>query len=197
MEIVTYVVEGSLTHEDSIGTMETLKRGSIQFMTAGTGVQHSERNDGDKPLRFIQTWILPSQLGLTPNYGSCSPPSSMKESRKEKNQWNHLISNKEDLSVETPVKISQDVDAYAAELELNNQIVHELPKGRQAYLLCLEGKIKLNGVPLERHDGCEITGGGGPLKIIATDVEDTENGKLAHVLMFTMKEVSGSGRQDF
>jgi len=70
MEIVTYVVEGELTHQDSMSTKESLGRGSIQFMTAGTGVSHSEHNlDPTKPLRFIQMWLVPRERGLNPNYG--------------------------------------------------------------------------------------------------------------------------------
>ena len=67
MEIITYVVQGQLTHQDSMGTKETLGRGSIQFMTAGTGVRNSEFNHGDTPLRFIQTWITPTERSLSPN----------------------------------------------------------------------------------------------------------------------------------
>jgi len=60
-EICTYVVQGALTHEDSLGTKQTLGRGSVQYMTAGTGVRHSEHNrDTEKPARFIQMWIVPS-----------------------------------------------------------------------------------------------------------------------------------------
>lgn len=190
MEIITYIVEGSLTHEDSMGTKESLGRGSIQFMTAGKGVRHSEFNHGDKPLRFIQTWINPSNYGLPPNYGSCT---GNKEERHNKLQ--HLVSNVDNKGVETPVQISQDVDTYASELDLGQKVVHELPKGRQAYLVCLEGKVKVNGQELARHDACEIAGGG-PIEIEATDVEETENGQVAHILMFTMKEVPGSGRKD-
>ena len=72
MEIVTYIVEGSLTHKDSMGTSESLGRGSIQFMTAGTGVRHSEHNlDKSNPLRFIQMWITPNAGGLAP---TTTPP---------------------------------------------------------------------------------------------------------------------------
>ena len=70
MEIVTYIVEGSLTHQDSIGTSETLGRGAVQFMTSGSGVRHSEHNlDKSNPLRFIQIWLNPNRSGLKPNYG--------------------------------------------------------------------------------------------------------------------------------
>jgi redox-sensitive bicupin YhaK (pirin superfamily) len=190
MEIITYIVEGALTHQDSMGTKETLGRGSVQFMTAGTGVEHSEANECDKPLRFIQTWILPSKRGLKPNYGSAKGDL---EARKNKLQ--HLVSDEGNKEHSTPVKISQDADAYAAELELGQKIVHELPKGRQAYMICLEGGVKINGVQLQRHDAVEIATGG-VLEMEATDVEETESGKVAHILLFSMKEVAGSGRKD-
>merc|ERR1712159_863460 len=71
MEIVTFVVRGSLSHQDSMGTQETLGRGSIQFMTAGRGVQHSEHNlHKSQDLRFIQMWLVPRSRGLQPSYGS-------------------------------------------------------------------------------------------------------------------------------
>ena len=69
---MTYVVDGSLWHKDSKGNAEELGRGAIQFMSAGTGVSHSEANHGGKPLRFVQSWIVPRKHGLKPNYGSAS-----------------------------------------------------------------------------------------------------------------------------
>jgi hypothetical protein len=82
----------------------------------------------------------------------------------------------------------------------------ELPKGRQAYLLCVEGEVqvKVNGTTtktLKKHDGCEISSSssgeaGVSLEMEATQVEDTENGPVAHILMFSMKDVPGSGRKD-
>jgi redox-sensitive bicupin YhaK (pirin superfamily) len=190
MEIITYIVSGELTHQDSTGTKESLGRGSVQFMTAGTGIRHSEFNHGDKPLRFIQTWIVPSSGGLTPNYGSYA---GVKEDRC--NQLQHIVSNVKDPSVSTPVEINQDVDAYASELESGRSVSLELPKGRQGYLLCIEGSVSVNGHALTKYDGCEVVGGG-TLEITATDVEETETGHVAHFLLFTMKEVPGSGRKD-
>lgn len=192
MEIITYIVNGQLTHEDSNGNKESLGRGSIQFMSAGTGVVHSEANHGDKPLRFIQTWISPSAYDLPSNYGSCCGDD---DAEGRKNQLQHLVSDVRNTATKTPVEISQDTDAYASELELGQKIVHEQSSGRQAYLVCLEGKVKVNGKELERQDACEIAGGGA-IEIEATEVEETENGNLAHILMFTMKEVPGSGRKD-
>jgi redox-sensitive bicupin YhaK (pirin superfamily) len=193
MEIVTYIVEGKLTHEDSMGTEESLGRGSIQFMTAGRGVMHSEFNHGDKPLRFIQTWIKPSDFGLKPNYGSYAAKACGSE---RKNKLQHLVSNVKDSNADTPVQVNQDVDAYATELDLGSKVKLDLPSGRMAYLLCVEGNVSANGNQLKQHDGCEITGDEGTLEIEATGVEDAEGGKVAHVLMFTMAAKSGAGRRD-
>ncbi len=83
MEICTYIVGGKLTHQDSMKNAETLGRGSVQFMTAGSGVTHSEFNkDKQSPLRFIQMWVGPRGNGLTPNYGSY-----VGEEEKRMNQW--------------------------------------------------------------------------------------------------------------
>lgn len=191
MEIITYIVNGELTHEDSIGNGESLGRGSIQFMTAGTGVEHSEFNHGEKPLRFIQTWIVPERSGLPPNYGGYNAKDKV-----EKNKVSNLASCVKDTDMDTPVKINQDVSCHAAEIELGKSVSMDLPAGRQAYLLCVEGTLKVNGETLNRHDGCEIHGDGAPLSIEATGVEETENGQVAHFLMFQMKDVPGSGRKD-
>ena len=196
MEILTYVVQGQLTHADSMGTRESLGRGSMQFMTAGSGIRHSEANEGDVPLRFIQTWIVPSEQNLEPKYGSFRGDPTVCTT----NQWHHLVSNAADSSVTTtPVQVNQDVDVFAAELDsLGTTLVHNLPAHRQAYLLCIEGSVTVNGHALTRHDACEITGAeeGGRLEIQATATEPTEHGEVAHVLLFTMKSVPGAGRTD-
>lgn len=192
MEIATYIVNGKLTHEDSMGNAQSLGRGSIQFMTAGSGLEHSEANQTDKPLRFIQTWIVPSSTGLTPNYGGYDA-----QFNQEKNVIRHLASSVKDTEHETPVKLNQDVNCYASELELGKSVTVDVAAGRQAYLLCVEGKLKVNGsYYMDKYDGCEIVGNGEPITIEASEVEETENGEVAHFLMFEMKEVPGSGRKD-
>ena len=191
MEIITYVVHGGLYHKDSMGTKETLSRGSIQFMTAGTGIRHEEFNHEDKPLRFIQTWIVPRSRRLKPNYGS----SHGDENRK--NQIQHLVSDVKNPDAVTPVKINQDVDAFVSELDFGRKVEIDLPDGRMAYLLCIEGGVTVNGQQLKKYDGCEITGPGGKLEIEATDVEETETGRVAHILMFSMQAEDNAGRSDF
>lgn len=161
-------------------------------MTAGTGIRHSEFNTGDTPLRFIQTWIVPSKSGLKPNYGSYRGDVNLR-----KNQLHQLVSNVNDASVKTPVEINQDVEAFASELEKGAKVIHELPPRRQAYLLCIEGGVTVNGKSLSKYDACEITGSGGPIEIEATEAEKTEHGEIAHILMFTMEAESNAGRSDF
>ena len=157
MEIITYVVQSQLTHQDSMGTKETLGRGSIQFMTAGTGVRHSEFNHGDTPLRFIQTWMTPTKRSLSPNYDSYRGDTPDARAGRH-NQLRHLVSsvshkpNNMNDALAAPVQVNQSVNAFASELDLNLTVVHELPAGEQAYLLCIEGGIEVNGKALERHD---------------------------------------------
>jgi len=177
-----------------MGTKESLGRGSIQFMTAGTGLQHSEFNHEDVPLRFVQVWIQPRYRGVPPNYGSYDAGST--DPASTMNQLRHLASDVADDAASTPVQLNQDVDCYAAELEENRSLSIDVPEGRQAYLLCVEGSLELNGKKLERHDAAEIFGGPGPVEIRSTGVEDTENGRVAHLLVFVMNAVPGSGRTD-
>lgn len=131
MEICTYVVEGALTHKDSMGTSETLTRGAIQFMTAGKGVRHSEHNlDGSKPLRFIQMWITPNAGGLAPNYGSHA------FSRDDRmNKWCAAVSPVPGAGVDggtAPVQINQDASVKVTELEPGVALPFATAAGRHA-----------------------------------------------------------------
>eukprot|EP00659_Diplonema_papillatum_P002167 gene2167-3320_t len=157
VEIVTYVVAGELTHSDSQGNEETLGPGSVQYMSAGTGVSHSEANNGNVPVRFIQTWLTPARQNLHPNYGSYRAPEGAPEG------WTHLVSDaRQDRAA--PVGIHQDADMYSAVLPANASSVFSLKLGRQAYIVCLEGAVDLSaeaaphGASLVRHDAAEAYG---------------------------------------
>jgi len=192
MEICTYVVEGALTHKDSMGTSETLTRGAIQFMTAGKGVRHSEHNlDGSKPLRFIQMWITPNAGGLAPNYGSHA------FSRDDRmNKWCAAVSPVPGAGVDggtAPVQINQDASVKVTELEPGVALPFATAAGRQAYMLCVEGGCALNAgsetaAALERHDAAEFSSG--------ADVVLVAGAKGAHVLVVEMAERGRSGRED-
>ncbi len=148
MEIVSYVVKGALTHGDSMGNENTLTRGQVQYMSAGTGVYHSEYNLGDDTLRFLQIWILPDNTGYKPNYGDYR--FTWEE---RKNKWLHMVSSK---SGNAPIKINQDFNIYSIELDNNEEIDFPVNKGRQAYILQVEGSSSINELLLNERDAAEV-----------------------------------------
>eukprot|EP00039_Didymoeca_costata_P022850 m.347479 g.347479 ORF g.347479 m.347479 type:complete len:271 (-) comp32825_c0_seq1:52-864(-) len=146
-EIVTYIVDGDLTHQDTMGTKETLSRGGIQYMSAGSGVMHSEFNENkERPLRFIQMWYQPRKNNLTPRYGGFDGD---KQSRH--NKLAHLVSDMALSDVNTPVKIHQSVNLYAAELDAGKKVQYTLGKDEMAYFVCLEGKLDIESSPTEKQ----------------------------------------------
>ena len=188
VEICTYIVEGQLTHKDSMGTAETLSRGSIQFMSAGSGVEHSEHNFGDYPLRFIQIWITTRQRGLKPVYGSFAG-----NQEKRLNQWDHMVQDIKNTNINSPIKINQDANISIAEIEPGKSINFDIKSDRQGYLLCIEGdnntvQGKESSINLSRHDAAEITG---PQLLSITSSNDK-----SHFLLVEMKLELDSGRSD-
>jgi quercetin 2,3-dioxygenase len=149
MEIVSYVIDGELTHGDSMGNKRTLYRGQVQYMSAGTGVLHSEYNYGDKPGRFLQIWVLPDKNGYAPNYGDY-----LFDWEERKSKWLHFVSNK---TGNAPIKVNQDVNFYALELDADKEITFPVKEGRQAYLVQIEGSSFINNVNLAERDALEIT----------------------------------------
>lgn len=147
MEIVTYVVEGQLTHGDSMGNKRTLSRGDMQYMSAGTGLLHSEFNLGEETLRLLQIWILPDRKGNPPEYGD---HEFHLEDRK--NTWLHMVSPE---SGKAPIRLHQDVNLYALELEEDLETEFPVGPGRQAYLVQIEGSARINGTVLEPKDALE------------------------------------------
>jgi len=200
MEIVTYVVEGNLTHQDSMGTAETLGSGSVQYMTAGSGVQHSEHNlDSDAPLRFIQMWLVPRQRGLAPEYGSLASDGGSAPV----NTWRWLVGDADSPSPTRsgdgpPIRIHTDANISVATVNGDDDGAPlELAEGRQAYFLAIDGSLQLlpsAGCPvdtptqLERHDAAELRG---PLSMRV--VSTSADGATAQVLMVEMQD-DGSSR---
>lgn len=187
MEICTYVVKGSLTHKDSMGTKETLKRGSIQFMTAGTGVRHSEFNENKgSDLRFIQMWIQPRAYSLPPAYGSLSGEGA-EQAALRKDKWAHLVSDVKNTGAETPVKINQDANIFVTELSPGTTVELDIKPDRQAYYLCIEGAATINGaakpVETQQHDGARLFGGDAPLTFVASEAG-------AHLLVVEMAKTA-------
>jgi quercetin 2,3-dioxygenase len=170
MEIISYVVNGELTHGDSLGNNNTVTRGQVQYMSAGTGVLHSEYNLGEDTLRFLQIWVLPVKNGLEPNYGDFR---FNWEDRK--NNWLHMVS---DINGNAPIKINQDANIYSLELEQGKNIEFPVKEGRQAYLVQIEGTSVINDVELNDRDGMEIVEENISIKAVET----------SHILIIEMEK---------
>lgn len=148
MEIVTYIVSGELTHGDSMGNKRTLSRGNMQYMSAGTGVYHSEHNLSDEMLRLLQIWIIPDKQGLKPQYGDFE--FNFDDRR---NKFLHMVSSMEDNA---PIKINQDVNMYTLFLEEGKEIEFKVEAGRQVYLVQIEGNSIINNIKVNEKDAMEI-----------------------------------------
>lgn len=148
MEIISYVVDGELTHGDSMGNKNTLSRGHVQYMSAGTGVLHSEHNLGDETLRFLQIWIFPDEKGYEPSYGDYKFNWDDR-----KNKWLNIVSSREGNA---PIKINQDSNIFVLELDQDQEIDFMVGKNRQVYLVQIEGTSNINDTVLNMRDALEI-----------------------------------------
>ncbi len=150
MEIISYVVDGEITHQDSMGNFESLKRGEVQYLSAGDGIYHSEKNEDDVDLRLLQIWIFPPQKGLDRLYGS-----HRYRLDERRNKLLNIVSGQDGNS---PIKIYQDVNIFVCELDTNKIIDYKIADDRQLYFVQIEGKSRLNeSVMLDFADACEIT----------------------------------------
>jgi redox-sensitive bicupin YhaK (pirin superfamily) len=149
MEIITYVLDGELEHRDSLGTGDVIRRGDVQRMTAGTGIRHSEFNPSKtKPVHFLQIWVLPERPGLPPSYAQKTFAESEKRGRLR------VIAAPDGR--DGALSIHQDVQFFAAILEANDSVAHELQKGRAAWVQVARGHIELNGQTLAEGDGAAV-----------------------------------------
>lgn len=150
MEIITYVLEGALEHQDSMGNGSIIRPGEVQRMSAGTGITHSEFNhSGSELVHFLQIWIFPDQKGVTPGYEQKVFPDV------EKLNKLRLIACRDGR--EGAVSIYQDVNLYAALLEPGAEIRHVIPAGRFAWLQVACGSVEINGLPLQQGDGAAVS----------------------------------------
>lgn len=168
MEIITYVVWGELTHGDNMSNIRTLKRGEVQYMSAGTGVFHSEMNEGNELLRLLQIWIIPDKIGYTPNYGDYKFKWEERE-----NKWLEVVSGQ---NGNAPIKIHQDMNIFVTELTNDNTLKYDCKEGRQLYLVLIEGEANINDITLSERDALEILDENIEIK--------TETN--AHVILFDM-----------
>jgi quercetin 2,3-dioxygenase len=171
MEIVTYVLEGALQHKDSMGNGSVIKPGDIQYMSAGTGVTHSEFNASKtEPVHLYQIWMFPEKKGQKPVY------DQKNFSEGEKRGKLRLIASPDGRG--GSVKIRQDNELYATVLGEGESVKHTLKPERHAYVQVARGSVKLNGTELETGDGAAIT---------AEKTVELTGVKNAEVLLFDLK----------
>jgi redox-sensitive bicupin YhaK (pirin superfamily) len=145
MEIVTYILEGALSHKDSMGNGSTIVPGDVQYMSAGTGVTHSEFNHSQNDtVHLTQIWILPKQSGFKPTYNQKNFPLETKL-----NQLKLVVSGD---GRNDSIEIRQDVDLYASVLEKDQNLPTLLRPGRKFWLQLLRGSLAIDSHSLSAGD---------------------------------------------
>ena len=163
MEIITYVREGAITHEDSLGNKGRTEAGDVQVMSAGTGIRHSEYNLEPGITRIFQIWILPLRRGGPPSWGSRPFPKANRSG-----QFVALASGSEN---DDALPIRTDACVLGATLKAGETLTYALGAGRYAYLVPATGKIEINGIALQACDGAAIHD---EARILITAREDAE-----------------------
>ena len=169
MEIITYVLEGALGHQDSIGNGSTIVPGDVQRMSAGTGVRHSEYNHEKQGVtHFLQIWIEPKRNGIAPSYEQKHFGGDEKRGRLR------LIVSPDGR--DGSVSMNQDAFLYAGLLDGDERARLEIAAGRKGYVHVARGKVTVNGQALGAGDA--LMAGGGAIEI--------ERGQGAEVLVFDL-----------
>jgi redox-sensitive bicupin YhaK (pirin superfamily) len=151
MEILSYVLDGTLEHKDSIGTGSVILPGDVQRMSAGRGVRHSESNPSrTEGVHFLQIWIEPNVTGVEPGYEQTHIGNDEKRGRLR------LIASPDGAG--GSVTIHQDARVYAALLDGAETVTHQLARGRRAYLHVVRGGVAVNGSSLGAGDAAKIEG---------------------------------------
>lgn len=150
MEIITYVLSGSLKHKDSMGNTSIIYPGDTQRMSAGKGITHSEFNaSNENPVHFLQIWIKPNIVGVDPGYEQKSLPTEDKQGGLK------LIAS-EDGS-ENAVIIHQDAQLYVSILNEDQEIEYVIKTGRNVYIHVAIGTVTLNDTKLGEGDGARVS----------------------------------------
>ena len=171
MEILSYVLEGGLAHKDSMGNGSVIVPGDLQYMSAGTGVRHSEFNASEtEPVHFMQIWILPNAEGQPPRYDQkrFDPESTKGRLR--------LVAS--GSGADGSIAIRQDVNVYASRLDPGRTATLTLPEGRHLWTQILRGDVDVNGQALAAGDGLaasnetgfRFAAGAAPAELLAFDL---------------------------
>jgi redox-sensitive bicupin YhaK (pirin superfamily) len=150
VEGITYVVEGTFRHEDSVGGPPgPLPAGSVQRMTLGSGAYHSEQNaSADEPMRFIQIWILPNAPDL--------PPEVEQQVFTRDDRTDNLLKVIGPEGGQHIVKVNQDASVYVSRLNPGIELTHRLGPGRGAYVYLIDGEATLDDEPVATGDAAKV-----------------------------------------
>jgi redox-sensitive bicupin YhaK (pirin superfamily) len=169
MEIISYVLEGTLAHRDSMGTGSLITPGEVQRMSAGRGVTHSEMNPSpDQEVHFLQIWILPERTGIEPSY------EQKKFEENERHGKLRLVASRD--ARDGSVTVHQDVSLYSALLDGDEVATHSFASNRHGWVQVTRGAVDLNGLTLKAGDGAAIS----------DEREITLRGQGAEVLLFDL-----------
>jgi len=149
MEIISYVLEGSIEHRDTMGFTAVLRPGEVQVISAGTGMLHAERNPSEsEPLHFLQVWIVPAAEGGEPTYQQQPYPIEERRNRLR------LVCSPDGRDGSTTIR--QDAALYVSVLQAGHAVTHGYAPGRYGWVHVARGAIELNGQLLEDGDGAAI-----------------------------------------
>ena len=164
MEIITYVREGAITHEDSLGNKGRTEAGDVQVMSAGTGIRHSEYNLEDVTTKIFQIWIIPTRDGEPPRWGAKPFPKGARAG-----QFVTLASGYDGDGDALPIRT--DARVVGATLKAGESADYPLGKDRKAYLVPASGAIRIDDVQVNARDGAAIS----DMEVIrVTAIEDSE-----------------------
>ncbi|GLZ85496.1 putative quercetin 2,3-dioxygenase [Metapseudomonas resinovorans] len=149
MEIITYVREGAITHQDNLGNKGRTEAGDVQVMSAGTGIAHSEYNLEDETTKIFQIWIMPTEYGAAPSWGARPFPKGERAG-----SFITLASGIDEGT--DALHIRANARLSAATLKAGQSAEYRLEKGRKAYLVAAKGKYEVNGVAAEARDGVAV-----------------------------------------
>jgi len=153
MEIITYVIDGELEHEDSHGNHGIIKEGEIQVMTAGSGMLHSEYNHSkEKPLKLLQMWVVPDTKNLEPSW------QQRKYSKQDRLDKLLQVVSPLESSHDGILTIHQNASFYVSSLTPGAEIMHDLKPGRKSYMFVIDGQIQINGTPMQTRDAAKVEG---------------------------------------
>ena len=165
MEIITYVLDGELSHRDNAGHSGVVRPGEVQVMSAGKGIMHSETNDGSAPVHLLQLWIEPRNRGNQPRWEQRTFTPAQRHGK--------LLPIVSGGDVPDTLTIDQDAEIYVSSLKAGESATHAVKSGhRHAYLFVTKGEVTVNGQPLASGDQARVE------DEVTLDIEATQDAEL-------------------